>query len=164
MNRHMCLFLFVCLLTALFLIPDFRGNARQSCESLTSVRMPYVTFTSAGAITPPWEDPPTAGMFGTPKGQMVNVSFCRVEGFSAPTSDSHIGFEVWLPLAAEWNGRILAVGNPGFIGGVSRGALADIVRKGYVAVSTDTGHTEEGYFLGRRASGKARRLGLSGGS
>ena len=108
--------------------------------------MPHVTFTSAAAITPPWEIPPTAGMFGTPKGQMVNVSFCRVEGFSAPTSDSHIGFEVWLPLAAEWNGRILAVGNPGFIGGVSRGALSDIVRKGYVAVSTDTGHTEEGYF------------------
>jgi feruloyl esterase len=85
-------------------------------------------------------------MFGTSKGQMVNVPFCRVEGFSAPTSDSHIGFEVWLPLINEWNGRLLAVGNPGFIGGVSRGALSDIVRQGSVAVSTDTGHTEEGYF------------------
>jgi feruloyl esterase len=144
MKRHMCSSLFVCLLAASLLIP-VPASAQQSCESLTSIRMPHVTFTSATAITPPWELPPTKGMFGTPAGQKVKVSFCRVEGFSAPTSDSHIGFEVWLPLANEWNGRLLGVGNPGFIGGVSRGALADIVQRGFVAISTDTGHTDDGY-------------------
>jgi feruloyl esterase len=138
MIRHsgICLFLW---LLASFLSASVPANAQQSCESLKSVRMQNVTLTSAVAITPPWEIPPTSGMFGTPKGQMVNVSFCRVEGFSTPTSDARIGFEVWLPLAEEWNGKLLAVGNPGFIGGVSRGALSDIVQKRYVAVSTDTG-------------------------
>jgi hypothetical protein len=29
---------------------------------------------------------------------------------------------VWLPKAAGWNGKFLAVGNPGFIGGIARGA------------------------------------------
>jgi feruloyl esterase len=145
MKRHIYLYLFVYLLAA-FSLTSVPASAQQSCESLTSVRMPHGTFTSATAITPPWEIPPTSGTFGTPAGQMVNVSFCRVEGFSAPTTDSHIGFEVWLPLAAQWNGKLLAVGNPGFIGGVSRGALSGIVQRGYVAVSTDTGHTEEGYF------------------
>lgn len=145
MKRHMYQCLFVCLLTV-FLLTTVSANAQQSCESLASIQMPHVTFTSATAITPPWEIPSTSGMFGTPAGQMVNVPFCRVEGFSAPTSDSHIGFEVWLPLADEWNGRLLAVGNPGFIGGVARGALSGIVQRRYVAVSTDTGHTEDGYF------------------
>jgi len=140
---------------AAFLSASVPANAQQSCQNLKSVRMQNVTITSAVAITPPWEIPPTSGMFGTPKGQRVNVSFCRVEGFSAPTSDSHIGFEIWLPLAEEWNGKLLAVGNPGFIGGVSRGALAEIVQKRYVAVSTDTGHTEEGYSW---ASGHPEKL------
>jgi feruloyl esterase len=140
---HPCLF--ASLLTV-FLFATVSARAEQSCESLTSVQMPHVTVTSAKAITPPWEIPPTSGAFGTPAGQMVKVPFCRVEGFSTPTSDSHIGFEVWLPLANDWNGRLLAVGNPGFIGGVARGALAGIVQRGYVAASTDTGHTDAGYF------------------
>ncbi len=145
MKCHMYPCLFVCLVMV-FLLTTASANAQQSCESLASIQMPHVTFASATAITPPWEIPPTSGMFGTPAGQMAKVPFCRVEGFSAPTGDSHIGFEVWLPLADEWNGRLLAVGNPGFIGGLARGALSGIVQRGYVAVSTDTGHTEEGYF------------------
>ncbi len=145
MKRHIYPCPFVFLLTV-FLLAAVSASARQSCESLASIQMPHVTITSAEAIDPPWEIPATSGAFGTPAGQTVNVSFCRVEGFSAPTGDSHIGFEVWLPLADAWNGRLLAVGNPGFIGGVARGALSGIVQRGYVAVSTDTGHTEEGYF------------------
>jgi len=145
MIRHsgICLFLW---LLASFLSAPVPANAQPSCESLKSVRIRNGIITSAVAVTPPWEIPPTSGIFGTPKGQMVHVAFCRVEGFAAPTSDSRIGFEVWLPLAEEWNGKLLAVGNPGFIGGVSRGALSDIVQKRYAAVSTDTGHTEDGYF------------------
>ena len=144
MKRRICACLFAFLAAAL-LPASVPAGAAQSCESLTAVRMANVTIESAAAIKPPWEIPPTAGAFGTPRGQMVNAAFCRVVGFSSPTSDSRIGFEVWLPIEKEWNGRLLAVGNPGFIGGVSRGALKDIVERGFVAVSTDTGHTEEGY-------------------
>jgi feruloyl esterase len=128
-----------------FALSSKPAGAQQDCASLASVKIPNVTITSARDMEPNWEIPATGGMFGTPRGQKVSVPFCRVEAFSAPTSDSHIGFEVWLPKVAGWNGKFLAVGNPGFIGGIARGALAGIVQNGYVAASTDTGHTDEGY-------------------
>lgn len=34
------------------------------------------------------------------------------------TSDSHIEFEVWLPVAG-WNGNVLGVGNGGFAGALN---------------------------------------------
>jgi feruloyl esterase len=134
----------LCLLVValIFSVPAI---AQQTCEKLVSIKIPHVTITSAASMTPPWEIPATGGMFGTPRGQKVSVPFCRVEAFSAPTSDSHIGFEVWLPVAANWNGKFLAAGNPGFVGGIARGALAPIVQNGYVAASTDTGHEDQGY-------------------
>jgi hypothetical protein len=133
------------LLQAAVLLLTVSASAQQPCEKLASVKIPNVTITLAVSVGPQWEIPSTPGMFGTPAGQKVSVSFCRVEAYSAPTSDSHIGFEVWLPLAANWNGRFLAAGNPGFVGGIARGALAGIVQNGYVAASTDTGHVEDGY-------------------
>jgi hypothetical protein len=83
---------------ALISIP---ATAQQSCEALASVKIPNIAIASAKTISPPWEIPATDGIFGTPRGQKVSVPFCRVEAFSAPTSDSHIGFEVWLPLGAN---------------------------------------------------------------
>jgi feruloyl esterase len=99
--------------------------AQQPCENLALIRMPNVTITSAKSITPPWEAPTTPGPFGTPAGLKAEVPFCRIEGYSAPTSDSHIGFEVWLPQAASWNGRLLAGGNPGFVGSIGYRGLLD---------------------------------------
>ena len=121
------------------------ASAQQSCESLKSLELPNVTITSASAITPPWKVPAQTGFLSTAEDLSVAVPFCRIEGFSAPTSDSHIGFEVWLPDPANWNGRFLAAGNPGFIGSIARGALAGIVQRGYVTASTDTGHVDEGF-------------------
>ena len=136
--------LLAALLVCISLISTPAG-AQQPCEGLMSVKITNVTITGAKAISPPWEIPATGGMFGTPRGQSVDVPFCRVEGYSTPTADSHIGFEVWLPQAASWNEKLLAVGNPGFIGGIARGALAGVVKNGYVATSTDTGHSDDGY-------------------
>jgi feruloyl esterase len=132
-------------LLAGFALVSFPAAAQQSCDDLASTKIPNVTITSAKDMSPNWEIPATSGMFATPRGQKVPVPFCRVEAFSAPTSDSHIGFEVWLPKAAIWNGKFLAVGNPGFVGGIARGALAGIVQNGFATASTDTGHTDDGY-------------------
>lgn len=133
------------LLVAMLLIPS-RAAAQQSCESLASLKIPHVTITSATAIhTPPdFEVPSTPGRFGTPPGLKVPVSFCRVVGFSAPTSDSHIGFEVWLPLAENWTGNYVGIGNPGFIGSISYSGLMRQVGRGDATASTDTGHTDVG--------------------
>lgn len=119
--------------------------AQDACVALKSLELPNVTFTLAEAITPPWDVPQQTGFLATTAGLKVNVPFCRVVGYSAPTSDSRIGFEVWLPVAANWNGRFLASGNPGFIGSIALGGLANIVQRGYVAASTDTGHVDEGF-------------------
>jgi len=120
------------------------ASAQQSCQSLLSLKVANGTITMATAIhTPPdFDVPSTAGRFGTPPGLKVSVPFCRVGGVLAPTGDSHIGFEVWLPLSENWNGRYIGVGNPGFIGDIRYGGLARELTHGSAAASTDTGHLD----------------------
>ena len=93
MKQGWGLSLFVSVLAGLFFVPA-RASAQQSCESLTSLKIPNVTITSATSINAPpdFEVPSTGGRFGTPAGLKVSVPFCRVVAFSAPTSDSHISF------------------------------------------------------------------------
>src|ERR1700722_13885267 len=108
------------------------ASAQQSCESLTSLKITNVTITLATAISAPpdWDVPSTPGRFGTPPGLKVSVPFCRLAGFATPTSDSRIGFEVWLPAAANWNGNYIGIGNPGFIGSISYGGLVREITRG----------------------------------
>ncbi len=140
------LFLGGAALALALLMLSIPAAAQQSCESLASLSIPNVTITLAKSIqTPPaFEVPSTPGRFGTPKGLLVHVPFCRVAGYATPTSDSHISFEVWLPVAANWSGRYVGVGNPGFIGAISYGGLVRQVEKGDVTASTDTGHSDVG--------------------
>jgi feruloyl esterase len=96
-----------------------------------------------GATTVTAATPVTAGRFTPPNGQRALVDlpeFCRVELTIAPTSDSDIKTEVWLP-TEEWNGKFLTVGNGGWAGSIQYNALADGVRRGYATASTDSGHT-----------------------
>ncbi len=104
------------------------------CERLADVRLPDTTITAA--------QPVTGGSF-TPPGSTNNITnlppFCRVAGVIAPTKDSQILFEVWLPLE-KWNGKFAGVGNGGWAGTISFGALATQIRRGYATASTNTGH------------------------
>jgi feruloyl esterase len=131
---------FVCLSLAV----SQAAFAQQPCEALKSLKLPNVTFEVAEAAAPGWEMPAQTG-FVSAEAQKIPVGFCRVVGFATPTGDSHIGFEVWLPLAQAWNGKFLAVGNPGFIGSIARGALAGNMQQGYATAATDTGHVDERY-------------------
>jgi feruloyl esterase len=104
------------------------------CESLkASLKLPDTTIQEAVSVP--------AGDY---KGFKAMPAFCRVAGVIAPTSDSDIKFEVWLPLAANWNHKFLGVGNGGFAGSISFGGLAEAVRSGYASASTDTGHSGGG--------------------
>jgi feruloyl esterase len=132
-------------LLAIFALVSIPAAAQQPCENLMSLELPHVTITSAKAISPGWEVPSSTLQFGTRPGLKVTVPFCRVEAYSAPSSDSHIAMEVWLPSAANWNGRLLAGGNPGMVGDLALGGLANMVAKGYAAAATDTGHRDDGY-------------------
>jgi feruloyl esterase len=105
-----------------------------ACEGLAAQRLPNTTITTAQAVT--------NGSFTPPRSNnaITNLPpFCRVTGEIAPTSDSHILFEVWLPLQ-NWNGRFSGVGNGGWAGSISFGALADQIRRNNASASTNTGH------------------------
>ncbi len=105
-----------------------------SCESLAQFHAPNVTITSAIAAEPPYKIP------GGPNGPTITKPFCRVEGFLTPTSDSHIGFEVWLPPAADWNHKFQAIGNGGFAGSLNLRGLVPVLTRGYAGMTTDEGH------------------------
>ena len=65
---------------------------------------------------------------------------CRIAATLRPSADSVIDIEAWLPESAIWNGKFQAVGNGGWAGVISYGALANAVEEGYATASTDTGH------------------------
>lgn len=117
-----------------------RRDQESACTQLGSLALPQAKITSAESFG--------AGKFklepsGAPAGASAisNLpAFCRVRVTAAPSSDSEINIEVWLP-ERDWNGKLEAVGNGGWAGAISYSALAMALVDGYAAVSTDTGHT-----------------------
>jgi feruloyl esterase len=112
--------------------------AAVSCASLSSLSLSEARITSAqsiaaGDFTPPSGAGPTQPIHNLP-------AFCRVAVSLAPSNDSDIKIEVWMP-ASGWNGKFQAVGNGGWSGAVGYGALASAITRGYASASTDTGHT-----------------------
>ena len=117
---------------AVFLASPLLAGA-QTCESLSSLRLPSTTIGSAVAVPAGVPVGPAASLRDLP-------AFCRVQMTIAPTPDSDITVEVWLP-ASGWNGKLLAVGNGGWAGSINTAGLAGGIRRGYATASTDTGHT-----------------------
>ena len=111
------------------------NNARAgACENLqTTLALPETQITLAQTVP--------AGAFSAPDGVTYTLpSFCRVAGVSHPTSQSNIGFEVWLPIKT-WNTKFQGVGNGGLAGSIVYSALALAAQQGYAAASTDDGHS-----------------------
>jgi feruloyl esterase len=123
------------------------------CAALAQQQLPQTTISAAEPIssrsfTPPGSSNPITDL----------PPFCRVAGTIAPTSDSQILFEVWLPLE-RWNGKLAGVGNGGWAGSISFGPLAAQLRRGYATASTNTGHpAEPGANAARFAFEKPERL------
>jgi Tannase and feruloyl esterase len=109
------------------------------CQELAKLAIPQAEITGAadvnsGSFTPP-QDPERK----LPEPVASVPRFCRVQAVARPSSDSEIHFEVWLP--QTWNGKLLGVGNGGYTGRISYGALENGVALGYATASSDTGHT-----------------------
>ena len=122
------------LLFASVALPATQARAAR-CEDLANVKSPVVMVTSsknipAGQFTPPGSANPLA----TPE-------FSRVMAVARPTSDSVINFEVWIPPAEHWNHELLGVGNGGYSGVIQYTRLANAIKRGFAAASTDTGHS-----------------------
>jgi feruloyl esterase len=146
-----CSFL-IALLTLSVSEPLAQGPGAR-CASLAARALPHTTITTAQEVT--------SGSF-TPPGTSNTASnlppFCRVTGVIAPTTESDIRFEVWMPLA-NWNGKFAGVGNGGWAGLISYGQLADQLRRGYATASTNTGHeAAPGLDMARFAYDKPERL------
>lgn len=107
--------------------------AGTSCEDLKQLQLPDTSI--EGTVVPAGElkDPTIAAL------RIELPAHCRVRGTIKPTADSDIKFEVWLPLQG-WNGKLHGSDNGGFAGSINVSGLALSVKRGYVGVSTDTGH------------------------
>jgi feruloyl esterase len=114
--------------------PVAAQSRTEACAGLAVQVAEGRTITAAEAIT--------SGSY-TPTGTQNQLQdlppFCRVAGVLTPTTTSRILFEVWMPLDT-WNGKFAGVGNGGWAGVISFGALGDQLRRGYAAASTNTGH------------------------
>ncbi len=130
---------FTMVLTAIAIANPVAASAAVPCESLSSLKLQDASITLAQTVAPGAFALPGARGRQNPPIQDL-PGFCRVAATLTPTSDSDIKIEVWLP-TSNWNGKFQAVGNGGWAGTISYGAMIDALRRGYAASSTDTGHT-----------------------
>ncbi|CAM3077210.1 Tannase and feruloyl esterase [Brevundimonas diminuta] len=117
--------------------PDSATQCRAMAEQhLPGARVIEATVVPAGELAVPGQ----AAVGDLP-------TLCRIQGVAEPTDRSRIGFEVWMPLAA-WNGRIHMVGNGGYSSSIRYNLMGNLVRRGDVAVATDTGHVGDDLEFG----------------
>jgi feruloyl esterase len=142
--RHIGSGVSVLAMAAVFMFCCAAPSAAQtsgSCDALAALKLPDVTITAAAPID--------AGTFRAPGAAatapaMNTPAFCRVAATIAPTPESHIRIEVWLPPTAAWNGKFLGTGNGGAGGAISYPALAAGLAKGYATTNTDMGTSTTG--------------------
>ena len=110
--------------------------------SLANGKIDSATLVPAGGFTPPAT--PGGPPPGVAAGAYGNLpEFCRVRATLAPTGDSDIKVEVWLPVEG-WNGKYVGIGNGIWAGQLSYSQLGDPLSRGYAVATTDTGHTGSG--------------------
>ncbi len=112
--------------------------AQQTCESLTALKLDRAAVTSAAMLDAAPLKPPPNAYFKLPP--VTVPQHCEVKGVARPTSDSEINFELWLPPAADWNGKYMQRGNGGWAGTIPAYDLVTPVARGYAASATDDGH------------------------
>ena len=112
-----------------------------ACARVAALALPSTTI-DARVVQPGAFQGPAAPFSQMDIGAVYKAlpAFCRVSAVAAPTRDSHIQIEVWLP-AAGWNGRLLGVGNGGFAGLIDYLSLSMALNHGYAVTATDAGHT-----------------------
>jgi feruloyl esterase len=131
----------------LLLLASFPTLAATACADLAKLSLPNATITmaypvQAGAFTPPAPARAGAGGAGGANPFANLPAFCRVQATLRPSADSDIKMELWMPVAASWNGKFRGTGNGGLGGGaaVNANPLGNGVRLGYATAGNNTGH------------------------
>ena len=104
-------------------------------QNLKLERLKNTRLTEAEFVMVTYQD---SGVFEE-NGQVFEglPSFYRAVLRAVPAAGSEIFIEVWLP--EEWNGIFLGLGNGGMAGSIWHWELADKIKRGYAAASTDMG-------------------------
>jgi feruloyl esterase len=115
----------------------------KSCQDVAGFSIANTMITAATRVTPQPGWKPESNARSTVE---IKVPFCRVQG----TIEKEIGFELWLPDAASWNGKFLGGGVGGAAGGFNFNDLPRGVNRGYAAGTTDTGHkaSDQAWMMG----------------
>lgn len=124
--------------------------AAVSCEKLTGLKLGDGSVTAAklvaaGQFAPPVN--PQAGGGGGGGAQAAAAKalyaklpdFCQVDATLAPSKDSAIHIEVWLP-SQGWNGKLVESGNGAFSSAFAYNVMGQVMLNGYASTSSDTGH------------------------
>src|SRR5262249_36420267 len=85
---------------------------------------------AAGPLTPAFQSAP-----------VTVPSVCQIVGYAAPSADSQINFELWVPPVPAWNRKLLVLGNGGYSSALAYGEMVQSVKRGYAVMGGDTGHT-----------------------
>ncbi len=91
--------------------------AQTPCEQLRSLALPNTTIAAAEFV--PAAAPQAPAGSAVPPAPLP--AHCRVAAVLAPSPDSHIEMEIWLPPPESWNGKFQAVGNGGWAGNIASG-------------------------------------------
>jgi feruloyl esterase len=124
----------------------------EDCGALRRLTLPHAIVTDAAVVSP---DQLTAPLSGLPA---PRAAYCRVQATARPTADSEIGFEVWIPLGAAWNGKYEQVGNGGLAGQIPYPAMVHPLSLGYAVAGTDDGHRTDEVTDARWAAGHPEKV------
>jgi Tannase and feruloyl esterase len=124
-----------------------------NCADMVKFVPPHAQITATSA---------EGGNFTSPKDGIgnttkVTLSFCRITGVAHSVPGSEIHFEVWLPPADKWNGRMLTSGDLGHSGVPNYPAMNDALTRGFAAVGDDLGHQSNAFAM-NWAAGHPTRL------
>jgi feruloyl esterase len=122
------------------------ASSAQDCAALSSLTLDGAKVTSAKAMPAGSYTQPDEG--SGPHTFNDLPAFCEVQGIATPTPRSRIGFTVWLPQPADWSRRLHMVGNGAYGSNIYYAQLVARIKRGDVAVATDTGHTGESLSFG----------------
>jgi feruloyl esterase len=104
--------------------PSLHAPAGTAVESVTAVRQPGGTVHGTGILGGTAENVP---------------AYCEVTvTLTHPGGNDHAKVRTWLPLE-QWNGRFQALGGSAYSAGDNGVGLANAVKSGYAATTTDAG-------------------------
>ena len=97
------------------------------CQELKSLTLEHVAITSVEEVSAGRSFSFAATFIGLPF--VKTPASCRVKGTIAPTDDSDIRFELWMP-QTEWNGKFQGIGNGGLAGSIDKLSLRNALGVG----------------------------------